>query len=145
MNVDKKIRSEKKKMKRRANRKKLSQAIGKRLKKNGDSRSDQQQSQELDLLRLNFKLLKDAYEKVRKLNQNCIGCIKQNLNFEIQKVEKKPKKEFLSENKILKRSPDEDEFSNPGVVNEEYVEFVKIDSVKSELIDEVKVKNEPPE
>ena len=82
---------------------------------------------------------------MRKLNQNCIGCIKQNLNFEIQKVEKKPKKEFLSENKILKRSPDEDEFSNPGVVKEEYVEFVKIDSVKSELIDEVKVKNEPPE
>ena len=144
MKVDKMQRSEKKKRKRRANRKRLSQAKGKHLQKYKDSRSDQQQSQELDLLRQNYKLLKDAYEKEKKL-KNCIGCKKQNLNFEIQKVEKKPKKEFLSENKILKRSADEVEFSNHRVAKEEYVEFVKIDSVKSELIDQVKVKNEPLE
>ena len=137
MKVDKKERSEKRKMKRRANRKKLSQAIGKRLNKNRISRLDQQQSQELDLLRLNVKLLKDAYEKVTKLNNSNFGCETQNLKFEIQKVDKKPKKEDLSENKIFKRSADEVEFSNPRVVKEEYVEFVKVDSVKSELIDQV--------
>ena len=147
MKVDKKQRSEKRKINKKESRKKLSKAIEKRLKKYRDSTSflDQQLSQELDLLRLNFKLLKDAYEKERKLNKYCTGCKKLNLNVELKKVEKKPKKEFLSENKILKRSADEVELSNPRVANEEYVECVKIDLVKLELINQVKVKDEPTE
>ena len=146
MKVDKKQRSEKRKMKNKESKKKVSKAIEKRLKKYRDSTSflDQQLSQELDLLKLNFKLLKDAYEKERKLNKYCTGCKKLNLNLELKKVEKKPKKEFLSDNKIHK-SADEVELSNPSVVNKEYVECVKIDLVKLELINQVKVKDEPTE
>ena len=108
------------------------------LQKYKDSRSflDQQLKQELDLLRQNIKLLKDAYEQEKKLNKNCIKCEKQNLNFEIKKGGKMPKKEFFSENKI---------FSNPRGVKEEYVEHVKIEPVKSELVEQVNVKNEPLE
>ena len=153
----KKMKADEKKRKRRLNRKKFVRAIGKCSQQNLDkqlvrktsSTDSQSQKMELDLLILELKLLKDAYEKlkmkleIRKLHANCILFQNQNLNVEVQKGENKSTAAILYENKILKRDNVEVELSNSRDLKEEYVEYVEKDSVKSEPIDQDKVKNEP--
>ena len=143
----KKVRADEKKRKRRMNRKKMLQAIAKRRQEEkGSSFLDQQvvktsstlsqsQKMEFDLIRLELKLLKDAYKKHRKLHENC-NIEFQNQNLKVQKGGNlKLKTPILHKNKILERDNDEVELSNPRVMKEEYVEYVEKNTFKSEPFD----------
>ena len=68
---------------------------------------------------------------------------KEQVQVELQKLEKESKETLLSENSFLRRDKDEVELQSPRVVKEEYVEYDENDTVKSEPIDQSKVKNEP--
>ena len=148
--------SDEKKKIRRMNRKKFLQAIAKRKQEDREQDSsfldqqlvktpitfNQSQKMELDLLRLELKLLKDAYENHRKLHENC-NIVFQNKNLKVQKGKNKSTASILYQNTVLKRDNDEVELSDPRVKKEEYVEYVEKDTVKPEPIDQDNVKNEP--
>ena len=87
-----------------------------------------------------LKLLKDAFEK--KSNENCIKIKKQYLKADLAKLEFESKEALDSGNKILKINNDDVEKQSSKVVKEEYVEYAENDTVKSEPMDQSKVKNE---
>ena len=151
----KKMKADEKKRKRRMNRKKVLQPIQKRRQDDREhissldhqlvktsSIANQSHKMELDFLRLELKLLKDAYENHRKLHENC-NIVFQNKNLKVQKGKNKSTASILYQNTVLKRDNDEVELSDPRVKKEEYVEYVEKDTVKPEPIDQDNVKNEP--
>ena len=82
----KKMKADEKKRKRRMNRKRRQDdrkhitSLDHHLVKTS-STANQSHKMELDFLRLELKLLKDAYEKHRKLHENCI--VLQNQSFKV--------------------------------------------------------------
>ena len=149
MHNNKKKRSDKKKMKRRENRK----LKGKHLLKYRETRSflDKQlvaksntfyliQAKEIANLKQELKLLKDAFEK--KSNENCTKVKKQYLKADLAKLEFESKEALDSGNKILKINNDDVEMQSSKVVKEEYVEYAENEKVKSEPMDQSKVKIE---
>ena len=146
--MNKKKRSDWKRMKSRANRKLKRKYLRENVvfdqplveKSNTNNRCWEK---EIDYLRLELKYLKDAYEKQKKLYENCVMFKEQCLKVEFPKLEKKPKEILPSGNSFLRRDNDEVELQSPRVVKEEYVEYNENDTVKSEPIDQSKVKNEP--
>ena len=149
MHNNKKKRSDKKKIKRRENRK----LKGKCLRKYRESKFflDQQlveesntfyliQAKEIANLKQELKLLKDVFEK--KSNENCIKIKKKYFKADLAKLEFESKAALDSGNKILKVNNDDVEKQSPLVLKEEYVEYAENDTVKSEPMDQSKVKNE---
>ena len=65
------------------------------------------------------------------------------LKIEFPKLEKESKETLPFGNSFLRRDNDEVELQSPRVVKEEYVEYDENDTVKSEPIDQSKVKNKP--
>ena len=148
MNMNKKKRSDWKRMKSRANRNLKRKYLRENVvfdqplveKSNTNNRCWEK---EIDYLRLELKYLKDAYEKQKKLYENCFMFKEQCLEVEFPKLEKKSKETLPSGNSFLRKDNDEVELQSPRVVKEEYVEYNENDTVKSEPIDQSKVKNEP--
>ena len=155
MNMNKKKRSDWRRMKSRVTRK----LKRKFLREHRESRSvfDQRLveksnnnkeclEKEIKCLRLKLKLLKDAYEKEKKIYENCIVFKEQCLKVEFPKIKKESKETLSSENSFLRRENDEIELQSPRVVKKEYVEYetyVENETVKSEPIDQFKFKKEP--
>ena len=148
MNMNKKKRSDSKRMKSRANRKLKRKYLHEHVvfdqplveKSNTNNRCWEK---EIDYLKLELKYLKDAYEKQKKTYENCYMFKEKCLKVEFPKLEKEPKETLPSGNSFLRRDNDEVELQSPWVVKEEYVEYDENDTVKSEPIDQSKVKNEP--
>ena len=147
-NINKKIRSDRKKMKRRANRK----LKGKYLREHiifdhplveESNTKNLSWEKEIDCLKLELQLLKDAFEKEKKMHENCIMFKEQCLKAEFPKLKKESKEALPSGNKFFRKDNDVDELQSPGVVKEEYVEYNENDTVKSEPIDQSTIKNEP--
>ena len=85
-------------------------------------------------------MLKDAFEK--KSNENCNKIKKQYLKADLAKLEFESKEALDSGNKILKINNDDVEMQSSKVVKEEYVEYAENEKVKSEPMDQSKVKIE---
>ena len=145
MNMHKKKRNDWKKMKRKANSKlkrkakylhEQSTLVEKSNTNNG------YWEKEIDYLSLELKYLKDTYEIKKKLYENCF-MFKEQVQVELRELEKESKETLLSGNSFLRRDKDDVELKSPRAVKEEYVEYEENDTVKSEPIDQSKIKSEP--
>ena len=68
---------------------------------------------------------------------------KEQVQVELRELEKESKETLLSGNSFLRRDKDDVELKSPRAVKEEYVEYEENDTVKSEPIDQSKIKSEP--
>ena len=148
MNENKKKRSDRRRMKSRANKKLKGKYLCvdrefDQLLVEKSNTKNQFLEKEIKCLRLKLKLLKDAYEKEKQIYENCIIFKEQCLKSEFPKLEKESKETQPSGNNFLRRDNDEVPLESPMVVKEEYVEYDENDTVKSEPIDQSKVKKEP--
>ena len=146
MNMNKKKRSDWKRLKSRANRKLKRKA--KYLHEQStlvekSNTNNRYWEKEIDYLRLELKYLKDTYEIKKKLYENCFMFKEQCLKVESPKLEKESKETLPSGNSFLRKDNDEVPLQSPWVVKEEYVEYDENDTVKSEPIDQSTIKNEP--
>ena len=148
MNENKKKRSDRRRMKSRANKKLKRKCLCvdrdfDQLLVEKSNTKNQFLEKEIKCLRLKLKLLKDAYEKEKKIYEDCIMFKEQCLKIEFPKLEKESKETLPFGNR---RDNDEVELQSPRVVKEEYVEYetnVKNDTVKFQPIDQSKFKKEP--
>ena len=136
MNINKKLRSDRKKMKRRENRKLKGKYLREHIIFNQtlveeSNTNNLSLEKEIDCLKLELKLLKDAFEKEKKMHQNCIKFKEQCLKVEIPKLKSESKEALISGNRFLRRD-NVVELQSPEVVKEEYVEYIENDTVKSE-------------
>ena len=146
LNMNKKKRSDAKKLKRKAN-KKLKRKYLWELRT--QKSVYQCLEEEINCLRQKLKFLTDSYEEEKKIYEECIMFKEQCLKLEFPKLEKEAKEILPSGNSFLRRDNEEVELPSPMVVKEEYVEYETYvenetaKSAKSEPIDQSKFKKEP--